>query len=252
MLCDTTAPVGFSSRSQLARIFSERWFLENVYCLACDAPSLGQTRANTQATDFICDSCLHRYELKSFLRRPMTRLPDGAYQSLIRRIEQKTVPTLMLLQRSADWHVERVSAVHSIFLSSNVIEQRRPLAASARRAGWVGCNIRLDRLPTEAEITIAEQGKAREANEVRRDFRRFLPMAELESQERGWVSLTLWTLRKLERADFSLNDFYKLEAIFAAEYPRNKNMRPKMRQQLQRLRDLGVLRFTGRGRYQLL
>jgi hypothetical protein len=34
-------------------------------------------------------------------------------------------------------------------------------------------------------------------------------------------------------------------------YPGNRNVRPKIRQQLQMLRDRGWLEFTGRGRYRL-
>ena len=36
--------------------------------------------------------------------------------------------------------------------SASAIERRMELGPSARRAGWVGCNILLNRLPPEARI----------------------------------------------------------------------------------------------------
>ena len=53
--------------------------------------------------------------------------------------------------------------------------------------------------------------------------------------------------------EFSLQDFYKaFEGRLAAIHPENRNVQPKIRQQLQVLRDHGVLQFLGRGRYRVL
>jgi type II restriction enzyme len=53
------------------------------------------------------------------------------------------------------------------------------------------------------------------------------------------------------RAAFTLDDVYAFEDRLAALYPGNNNVRPKIRQQLQVLRDRGWLEFTGRGRYRV-
>lgn len=50
--------------------------------------------------------------------------------------------------------------------------------------------------------------------------------------------------------EFTLSDVYAHEAALAALYPGNHNVRPKIRQQLQVLRDRGWLEFNGRGTYQ--
>ncbi len=42
---------------------------------------------------------------------------------------------------------------------------------------------------------------------------------------------------------FTLEDVYQLENHFSALYPRNNNVRDKLRQVLQHLRDEGVLSF---------
>ena len=51
------------------------------------------------------------------------------------------------------------------------------------------------------------------------------------------------------RPEFTLADVYAHEAALAALYPGNNNVRPKIRQQLQVLRDQGWLTFSGRGIY---
>ena len=51
------------------------------------------------------------------------------------------------------------------------------------------------------------------------------------------------------RDEFTIEDVYAQEATLAALYPGNNNVRPKIRQQLQVLRDRGWLAFDGRGRY---
>ena len=55
----------------------------------------------------------------------------------------------------------------------------------------------------------------------------------------------------LGRASFTLDDAYGFEARLARLYPANHNVRPKIRQQLQVLRDRGWLEFLGRGRYRV-
>jgi hypothetical protein len=55
----------------------------------------------------------------------------------------------------------------------------------------------------------------------------------------------------LGRDEFTLDDVYAFEDRLAAIYPGNNNIRPKIRQQLQVLRDQGYLIFLGRGRYQV-
>jgi len=51
---------------------------------------------------------------------------------------------------------------------------------------------------------------------------------------------------------FSLQELYGVEPYLQSIHPRNKNVRPKIRQQLQVLRDLGLIEFTGSARYAVL
>ena len=57
--------------------------------------------------------------------------------------------------------------------------------------------------------------------------------------------------RTIGRSEFEIDDVYAFEGRLAALYPNNRNVKPKIRQQLQVLRDSGFLDFIGHGRYRL-
>jgi type II restriction enzyme len=250
--CDLSLAANYHSASQQARVLSEGWFLKNVYCLACDADSVKQTSANTRATDFVCPKCSHRYELKAFQRRSHRSLVDGAFASMMQRVTSGTAPTLCLLERTEEWRIHSLTAIHSSFLIPEVVEKRPPLGPTARRAGWVGCNIRLDHIASDGEIAVVANGSAEPVAEVRARFQRFLPLAKKSAEQRGWTLLTLRMVRELQRTSFNLQDLYAMEKDFARAYPGNRHIKDKIRQQLQILRDLGVLAFEERGKYRLL
>ncbi len=250
--CDMRLADGYKSPSQRTRVLSEGWFAKNAYCLACDADEVKQVRANTRATDFICPKCSHRYELKAFKQRSPKVLNDGAYSAMMERIHGGTAPTLCLLERTEDWMIRGLNAVHSSFVLPDAIVARKALSQKAKRRDWVGCLIRLDRIDANAGVNVIDGGIIQPAEVVRRRFQRFLPLAKESAEQRGWTLLTLRMVRGLGKTSFSLTDLYALESEFAKAYPGNRHVRDKIRQQLQILRDLGMLAFEQRGEYRLL
>jgi type II restriction enzyme len=168
------------------------------------------------------------------------------------RILDGSVPTLMMLERNDAWEIQSLTAIHHLFLTPDVIEKRKPLSPTARRAGWVGCNIRLDLISPDAQVAIVGKGRPNEPKLVRESFRRFEQLRIIEPSNRGWATLTLRVIRSFGRDTFNLDDLYGQENQFAKAYPGNRNIRAKIRQQLQVLRDLGLIAFLGRGAYNLL
>lgn len=63
----------------------------------------------------------------------------------------------------------------------------------------------------------------------------------------GWLELVY---DALPDGEFSNQDVYQLETQFSEAYPDNRNVRAKIRQQLQQLRDMELLRHLGSGRWQ--
>jgi type II restriction enzyme len=58
-------------------------------------------------------------------------------------------------------------------------------------------------------------------------------------------------VRALGRTEFSLPEVYAHADALARLHPKNAHVRDKIRQQLQVLRDLGLLEFLGAGSYRL-
>ena len=68
----------------------------------------------------------------------------------------------------------------------------------------------------------------------------------------GWVKDVFDVLNEISLDVFKLNDVYKYEDRLKSIHPRNQYVRDKIRQQLQMLRDLGLLQFLDRGVYRKL
>lgn len=68
----------------------------------------------------------------------------------------------------------------------------------------------------------------------------------------GWVKDVFDILNEIESDVFKLQDVYKYENKLKSLHPRNQYVQDKIRQQLQMLRDLGLLQFVDRGVYRKL
>jgi type II restriction enzyme len=239
----------YKAGSQIARVLSEDWCGRELYCAACNSDRLSSSRANTPAVDFVCPRCDQPFQLKSVRTWNQKKIVDAGYESMVRAIRSDRVPNLLILQYSTEWLVNNLLLVPSVFFSETVIEKRAPLSSKARRAGWVGCNILLDRIPQDGKIAMVSNGSTVEEETVREEFLRIRKLAEVPPTLRGWTLDVLSTVRKLGRDHFSLQELYQLESDLQRLHPRNQNVRPKMRQQLQVLRDLGLVEFTSLGNY---
>jgi type II restriction enzyme len=246
---DSSLALGYASASQRARVVTEAWIKHHGYCLACKGDQLVPTSANTQARDFECKHCRHAYELKSAASPFGKRVTDGAYASMMRRISTSTTPSFLLLQYTATWNVTNLWAIHHALITPSAIEQRKALAVTAKRAGWVGCNILLSGIPPEGRIPLVVNGFAIPKSESRRRFAASEGLSHLSPLGRGWAASTLRLLHKMDKPRFTIEEAYSLEAELSLLYPSNKNVRPKIRQQLQVLRDAGIIRFESRGNY---
>jgi hypothetical protein len=65
----------------------------------------------------------------------------------------------------------------------------------------------------------------------------------------GWRRAVFEVLTRIDGRYFELSDVYDHTPDLAQQYPGNENVQAKVRQQLQQLRDLGLVRFCGGGSY---
>ena len=104
-------------------------------------------------------------------------------------------------------------------------------------------------MPLAGRIPLIRTGVHVPKATVLEHWRSTLFLRETKQDARGWLLEAMRCVEAIGRAEFTLADVYAFEPRLAALYPGNSNVRPKIRQQLQVLRDRGWLAFNGRGTY---
>lgn len=243
---DPSLGQGYKSKSQIARIVTEEWGRRNLYCAACDSPTLRPFKANKRARDFECPTCATTYQLKA-RTRPSKWITDAGYSAMLEAIRSDAVPALYVLTY-AEWRVQDLLLVHPAFFSESCIVARTPLSDNAIRAKHVLCNILLDRIAPAGVVPVFDGGAPLPPEVVRECFREAQSLRTIATQERGWTLDVLRIVQGLPES-FSLADVYDFEHELRQLHPQNKHVKAKIRQQLQALRDLGYIEFLGRGKY---
>jgi len=149
------------------------------------------------------------------------------------------------------WKVEDLLLIHRSCITTSCVIPRKPLSSTARRAGWQGCLYLLDRIPKLGQIEVVNHGIVREKAEVLTQWRQSDSLLGSKPEIRGWLADVLTCVERL-LSTFALDDMYAFEAELAEKHPENHNTRPKIRQQLQVLRDLGLVKFVSPGVYKYL
>lgn len=249
----TTGLARYKSASQRARVGTESWGVENFFCPACESPRLEPSPQGTAAIDYVCPSCASPFQLKSQSKPFGSKILDAAYSEMKRAILKDRTPNLFVLHYDLNaWPVRTIILIPHFAFALSAIERRPALAPTARRAGWVGCNIVLDKIPVHARIPVVHEGNVRKAQSVREAYNRLRPLEKLKVEKRGWTLDVLQVVQSLNRTEFSLQDIYDRADALARLHPDNRHVKDKIRQQLQVLRDLGFLEFLGTGHYRLL
>ena len=223
-----------------------------LFCPNCGAANVSQFAGNRPVADFHCPSCREEYELKSQKHRFGPKIADGAFRTMCERVASANNPSLILMNYDPiRLTVTNVFFVPKHFFVREIIEERRPLAATARRAGWIGCNILLGEIPPAGKIDLVRDGQQIPKSLVLERWRATCFLRDRAETARGWLVEVMKCVDLIGRSEFTLADVYAQEVRLHELYPGNQNVRPKIRQQLQVLRDQGYLEFLGQGRYRL-
>ena len=124
----------------------------------------------------------------------------------------------MKTKRAANWK-ESLTATGATALNHLI------RVAKARRAGRVGCNILLDKIPLDAGIPIVHAAKFLTPKSVRDAYLRVRPFAKLSVKKRGWTLDVLNAVASLKRKEFSLTEAYLLE-LGTVETSSRQSQRP--------------------------
>ncbi len=228
---------------------SEAWVGKNLFCPCCGYPQLTHQTNNKPVGDFICDICGEEFELKSKEKKIGKKIADGAYATMVERITSTNNPHLFVMSYSHDFRINDLLLIPKFFFVPSLIEKRKPLALTARRAGWVGCNIIIDEVPQQGRISIVNQSHARLRCDVVEDYKRTKSLQKNSIETRGWLYDVLNCVNRIKSDTFELAEIYNFTPILKDKHRTNNNIEAKIRQQLQILRDNGFLEFLGRGRY---
>lgn len=250
LLFDLKLAENYKSNSQIARVLTEDWVLKNSYCPSCGNRDLNNYNRNNPAADFYCQNCSSDFELKSFRALPKLKIVNGAYNSMINKILSNKNPNFFFLQYSSSYSVLNYLTIPKYFFTSEIIEKRKPLSQEARRANWIGCNILYGNLPQTGIIYIVKDSKAINPKIVLQQWQKTSFLLDQKLSNRGWAIELIGLVDKISSDTFTIKDVYKFEGFLKQKYPNNRFIKPKIRQQLQVLRDKGLIRFLGKGIYQ--
>ena len=249
--CKIDLATRYKAASQIARVVTEDWCTRELYCPACTSDRLTGSKPNNPAVDFECAVCKQPFQLKSLRHWNPRKVVDAGYEAMLRAIRTGKAPHLLLLQYSNTWSVQNLLLIPRMFFTESVIEKRKPLGPNARRAGWIGCNILLGAIPSDGKIPMISAGIPVRQERVRDELSRVIGLAKLSPSLRGWTLDVLRTVRQLGKSEFTLQELYAFEHQLKSLHPNNQNVRAKIRQQLQVLRDIGLIRFGVRGSYRI-
>jgi type II restriction enzyme len=242
----------YSSSSQRIRVMTEYWVRRSAFCPNC-GNILNSFGNNRPVADFYCIECWEEYELKSKQGTIGRKIVNGAYSTMIQRLVSDNNPNFFFLTYDkTTLEIRNFLTIPKYFFVPSIIEQRSPLNLAARRAGWVGCNIVMSNIPEFGKIFYVQNGIPKSKKEVLDKWSKTEFIKSTRNIEaKGWLLDVLVCVERIKKREFSLEEVYSFEEYLKAKHPLNNNIRAKIRQQLQFLRDKSVIEFVGRGHYRM-
>ncbi|MCX5699462.1 MAG: restriction endonuclease [Candidatus Omnitrophica bacterium] len=243
----------YHSVSQKIRVMAEDWVSREIFCPACGC-NIKHYENNRPVADFFCLDCKEEFELKSKKDSIGNKIVDGAYRTMIERLQSNNNPNFFFL----NYHLRSFEAINFFvipkhFFVPQIIEKRKPLALSARRAGWIGCNILLQRIPVSGRIFLVKNAHVESKQKVLRDWKKTLFLREEKDiKSKGWIIDVMNCIEQLAKKEFTLDEVYNFEAVLQTKHQSNRHIKDKIRQQLQVLRDKGYLEFVRKGQYRVI
>ncbi len=244
----------YTSLSQKIRILTESWVDKTIYCPNCGHFEIDRYPNNKPVADFYCVNCKEDYELKSKKDTIGKKIVDGGYSTMIERLQSNQNPNFFVLNYNLfDYSVKNFFVIPKHFFVPEIVEERKPLALTARRAGWIGCNILLQSIPQTGKIFYVRDGQIEPKERVLSHWQKTLFLREeKEVSAKGWLLDVMRCVEKLNKYEFCLEEVYAFQGDLSKLHPENNHIKDKIRQQLQVLRDKGYLDFTARGQYRLI
>lgn len=246
---DLGLAINYKSMPQKIRVITEPWILNNSYCPNCGSTNLIKLPNNEPVADFKCANCSEEYELKSKSNSFGKIVTDGAYNTMVQRLQSDTNPNFLFLTYTKEFKVNNLMVVPKYFVSDKSIIKRQPLSTLSKRSRWTGCNIDLSKIPQAGKILIIDNTKIVSKTYILELFKRTLFIKTKSIKSRTWLFEIMQCIDLIPQNNFTLADIYKFESLLQNKYPTNQHIKDKIRQQLQLLRDMNIIEFKSRGNF---
>jgi hypothetical protein len=140
---DFAAAAQYVSASQVARVAIEAWVATNIVCWRCESALL-LVPPNTKLLDAVCTRSGHEVQVKAIAGVAGERLSAAAFAPMAKRLDDGALPDYLIVSYDRPRRVVVLAeVVNGAALARERVRARPPLAASARRSGWVGATIDL-------------------------------------------------------------------------------------------------------------
>lgn len=171
---------------------------------------------------------------------------------MIQRINSNSNPNFFFLTYTKNWSVNNFLIIPKQFFTEEIIIKRPPLAPTARRAGWISCNIDISKVADSGKVFLVKNSEVIDRKIVSQSFNKTLFLREKSNEAKGWILDIMKCVDEIKPDAFTLDEIYRFEQKLKVKYPNNSFIKDKIRQQLQILRDKGIIEFVGRGKYKKL
>ena len=193
--------------------------------------------------------CHNNFELKSKNQEELGKvINDGAYNTMMNRLNDFHNPNFLFMTHINEY-VRNFILIPNHFFTPEIIIKRKPLAENARRAGWVGCNINIADIPQSGKIYIVKDGIEIDRKKVIDDYAKIKSLSTNSLTSRGWILDVLACVERMKNDMFTLKEMYGFCDELQEKHRDNSHVKDKIRQQLQFLRNRGLIEFVGRGVY---
>ncbi len=242
---------GYHSSSQIVRVLTEDWTKNEIFCPNCGNIILEYPN-NNPVGDFYCGKCAEDYELKSKKDSMGRKVADGAYATMLERLQSSTNPNFFFLNYDLEkYEVKNFVVIPKHFFIPEIIIPRK--SGLPNRPNYIMCSIDLSGIPSSGKIFYIKNGQVNSKKKVLSTWQNTLFLRDTKGSDlKGWILDIMNCIDALNKKEFTLDEMYSFENILSLKYHNNKHIKDKIRQQLQFLRDKGYLKFVSRGRYELI
>ena len=241
----------YKSNSQKIRVLSESWVDNEIFCPNCGC-NVDSYENSKPVADFYCPNCSEDYELKSNKDSMGKKIIDGAYKTMIERLQSANNPNFFFLNYDVrNYEVLNFAVIPKHFFVPEIIIKRNQ--GIKNRPNYIMCSIDLMGIPKSGKIFYIRNKKIESKEKVLESWNKTLFLRKSKKVElKGWILDIMKCIDKLEKNEFTLDEMYSFEKLLSQKYADNKHIKDKIRQQLQFLRDKDYLKFIGKGKYKLI